>query len=189
MKSVSQLSSIGFETAEITIRKAKGDKPEQNIQVRGLSAGDLVKLMRVHGPTMVMIFERTIANKVHADTLIHDAAVAKGVDPTTVEESALDLGPILLQLVEQFPDLIADMVVLVTDDADQTKAFEVAKRLPVPVQLKIIQEVARLTLEDHGGVGELIETVTSLFGGVNGLVSALRTSASGSMVSGIQSAS
>jgi len=189
MQSVTQLSSIGFETAVVVIRKGKEGKPDQSIQIRGLSASDLVKLMRVHGPTMVQVFNRAVATKIHEDTLIHDAAVAKGADPGTVEESQLDLGPILLQMVEQFPDLIADVVVLVTDDANPGKAFEVAKRLPVPVQLKMLQEVSRLTLEDHGGVGELIETVTSLFGGINGLVTALRTSESGSMISSIRSGS
>lgn len=189
MKSVSQLSAIGFETAEITIRKGKAGAADQTIQVRGLSSSDLVKLMRVHGPSMVMIFERTIASKIHNDKLAFDAAAAKGIDPATVEDSPLELGPILLQLVEQFPELIADIVVLVSDDANQAAAFEVAKRLVIPVQLKILQEVSRLTLEDHGGVGELIETVTSLFGGLNGLMTNLRASASGSIASSIQSAS
>lgn len=188
MQSVTQLSSIGFETAEITIRKGKAGKPDQTIQIRGLSTKDLVKLMRVHGPSMVMLFERTLANKLHEDKLAYDMAVAKGADPNAVEETPLDLGPIILQLVEQFPDLIADLVVLVSDDPNPNEAFKVAQRLPVPVQLKLLQEVSRLTLEDHGGLGELIETVTGLFGGINGLMSTLRASAAGSIQSSTPSA-
>lgn len=178
--SLTQLTDIGFETAEITVRPAKGDKPAQTLKVRGIGLQDLMKLLRVHGPGMVGLF-----NKLMGAAQIAEATKGEGaasVDP-------LDAANIILVAMEQAPDLIADLIVLATDSPNTQAAFQVASRLPMPVQLKALQEIVRLTLEEHGGVGEFIETVLSLVGGANGLLNNLRAYTAGSLPSGAPSAS
>ena len=185
--SLTQLTDIGFETADITVRAAKpakGDKPavpEQKITVRGIGLQDIRKLLRVHGPGMAKLFD----DSMKAVTI---AAATQGEKPAP-EVDPLDAGNIMIAALEQAPDLIADLIVLATDSPNTVEAFKVAERLPLPVQLKALTEIVRLTLEEHGGLGEFIETVLTLFGGVNGLVKNLRTSEAGSLQSNAQSAS
>src|SRR5690606_36122431 len=156
-----QLTELGFETEEILVRPAKGDKPAQSITVRGIALDDIMKLFRVHGPDIIKLYDNLTSDKAKLE--------------------AGDSAQIVLQALEQFPDLVADLIVLATDAKNTVAAHAVAKRLPVTVQLNAIEAIIRLTLEDHGGVGELIETVLRMFGGVNGLLTNLRTT-QGSLV-------
>lgn len=149
-----QLTELGFETEEITVRPAKGDKPAQTITVRGIALDDIMKLFRVHGPDLIKLYDNLTKDK---------AKIENG-----------DSAQIVLQAAEQFPDMVADLIVLATDSPSTKAAHAVAKRLPITVQLKAMEAITRLTLEDHGGVGELVETLLRMFGGVNGLVANLR---------------
>lgn len=167
-----KLTELGFETAEITVKKAKGSPGQegyvaaQTISVRGISLDDLMKLFRVHGGQMVSTFNSMLAKyKDRADDL--------------------DMAQIVLQIAEQAPDLVADTIVLAMDTPNEERlaAFNVAKRLPIPVQLSCAEHIVRLTLEEHGGLGELVETVTRMVGGMNGLASKLTASKTGSLAS------
>lgn len=167
-----QLTELGFDTEEIVVKPAKGDKPQQSITVRGIALDDIMKLFRVHGPDIIKLYDQLTKDK---------AKLESG-----------DSAQMVLQALEQAPDLVADLIVLATDATNTKAAHAVAKRLPVTVQLKALEAIMRLTLEDHGGVGELIETILRMFGGVNGLLTNLRQtqgSVLGSTDSAAQSAS
>lgn len=167
-----QLSEIGFETINVLVRKGKGGQPDQHVTLRGISADDLMKLFRAHGPDMIKLFN-SLVGKYQAN--VDDANIVT----------------VLLDAAEQAPDLIADLIVLAADTpaAERVAAFNVAKRLPVPVQLKALQALVTLTLEDFGGVGELVETITHMTKGVNGLSKSLLASPNGSAASDVPSAS
>lgn len=170
MKSTSQLSSLGFATATVVIRKAKGDEPEQSLTVRGVSTQDIMKLMRVHGASLLTILNTTLAERA--------AEGGEGVSEDLASK-------FIFGLVEQLPDAIADLIVIVTDTPPEevAKAFAVATRLPLPAQLKLLQEIVRVTLEDFGGLGEFMETVISLAGSMNGLMASIRMLQAGSLTS------
>lgn len=184
MTSVSQLSALGFETAEVLVRKAKPAKPaqgtrpaqeatpDQYITVRGLSSHDVMRIVRVHGPSLVTTLTSVLAGR-------------------SVEDGANEAlaGEFIVRLAEQVPDAIADLIVIASDDQEPVKGFDIAKRLPLPVQLKVIQEVVKLTLEDFGGLGELVETVVTMLGGMNGLVAQMTSSTAGAATSNEPSAS
>lgn len=183
MQSVTNLSAFGFETAEIVLRKAKpavGDKPavpEAKIVVRGLGSHDVMRIVRVHGPSLVQTLTAVLASR--------------GDTPEATDADALQslAGEFIVRLSDQVPDAIADMIVVASDDPEPVKGFAIAKKLPLPVQLKAVQEIVRLTLEDFGGLGELMETVVTLLGGANGLATLLRSSQAGAMTSSEQSPS
>lgn len=58
-----------------------------------------------------------------------------------------------MELMEQFPDLVAQIIALAADSPDQ--AGECAK-LPGPVQLKAVIAVYDLTIEDTGGLNDFL---------------------------------
>lgn len=145
-----QLSELGFETRKIVVRPAKDDKPEVALTVRGISAEDVMRLVQIHGPAMSKLFNQITSKEVAID-LDNTARIA------TV-------------LLNQAPDIVADLLLIATDEMDVNKGFEVAKRLPIPVQLNALEAIAELTFIDGGSVGEMIGTVTKMLAGTNGLV-------------------
>lgn len=188
MSGLSQLSQLGFETADVVVFKEKGKpgedkyRPEQKLRVRGLGLEDLMKLLRVHGPGMVTIFNQTVQAVRLAEATAESVEAKLNIDP-------LDAVRIFQIAFEQAPDLVADLIVLASDSDTPVEDVKKARKLPLPVQLKLLQEIFRLTLEEHGGLGELMETVMMLLGGANGLLKNLTALQAGSLQSAAQSAS
>lgn len=161
-KQLVQLTDLGFETEEVVIRPAKNNAPAQVLAVRGIAFTDIMKLFRVHGPDMIRLYTAL-----------------------TVEDGEeADIGPLFVQAIQQAPELVADLIVLAADQTDTVGAHRVAMRLPLPVQLDALEKITRLTLEDHGGLGELLQTVVRMFGGLNNMLQSLSASKTGSDQSG-----
>jgi len=148
------LTALGFETADVIARKAKGDQPARYLTVRGLSASDVMRLVKIHGPALGRMFETIVSGKVKLD--LDSAAMLAGM------------------CLDQAPALLSDIIVVAADTPPEEilDAFEQAQRLPVSVQLEAFEKIAELTFIDQTP-GEFVETVVKLLGGMNGLLSAL----------------
>lgn len=133
------MSDILFDTEEVTWGR---EGKEKSLVVRGLSTSDL-----------------TIAIKTHKGSLEKLFAFAEG----RLEEGqgVADFG---FELLDQFPDLIADLIGLA---ADKPEISDQVKKLPAPVQLKLAEAIYRLTIEDTGGINDFLHQVFALLRGMN----------------------
>lgn len=107
---------------------------EKVLTVRGLSTQDL-----------------TIAIRTHKDSLTKAFQMAEG----RLENNS-DLSEFGLELMEQFPGLVAQLIALATDKPDRAGEIE---RLPAPVQLRLMLAVYELTIEDTGGLQDFLQQV------------------------------
>lgn len=153
------LTALGFETADVLVRKGRGDKPDQFLTVRGLSSADVMRLVRIHGPALGRMFEMLVAGKVKLD--LDSAAMLAGM------------------VMDQAPALLSDVLVIAADTPPEEilTAFDAAQRLPVSAQIEAFERIAELTFIDQTP-GEFLETVVKMLGGMNGLLSALNLPAS-----------
>ena len=118
------------------VRWGKAGK-EKVLNVRGLSVQDL-----------------TTAIRTHKDSLNKAFSLAEG----RLEEDQ-DLTEFGMELMEQFPDLVALLIALAADMPD--RAGEV-KHLPAPVQLKLMMAVYEMTIEDTGGLQDFLQQVFAI---------------------------
>ncbi|KAE8546147.1 phage pre-tape measure protein [Marinobacter nauticus] len=111
-----------------------GKDGEKVLTVRGLSTQDL-----------------TIAIRTHKDSLTRAFSMIEGrLDD---DQSLTEFG---MELMEQFPELVALLIALAADKPD--KAGEVL-RLPAPLQLKLVEAIYELTIEDTGGLQDFLQNV------------------------------
>lgn len=105
--------------------------------VRGLSLTDLAVLIREHMPDMDAVFE-----------------LFQSLDTLKPEE----LTPLILSVTSQAPGLAANVIALAAGEGDASDA----ERLPAPVQVQAILEIAHLTFTEVGGVGKAMEMIADL---------------------------
>lgn len=122
-----------FDSEEVTW----GRDGKKSLSVRGLSTSDI-----------------TIAIKTHKDSLekLFSMAEQKFEDETSMAEMGMSL-------LDQFPDLLADLIALA---ADRPGDSEQIKKLPAPVQLKLAEAVYQLTIVDTGGLNDFLHQVFAL---------------------------
>lgn len=115
---------------------------EKSLTVRGLSSEDL-----------------TIAIRQHKESLDKMFAFAEGA----VSDASLPaLGA---ELLEKFPEVVALLITLAAD-MDQSEVSTIRK-LPAPVQLKLMLAVYQLTVEDTGGLQDFLALVFGLLKRIN----------------------
>lgn len=107
---------------------------EKVLTVRGLSTQDL-----------------TIAIRTHKDSLTKAFQMAEG--RLEDDQSLQEFG---LELMEQFPGLVAQLIALATDKPDRAGEIQ---RLPAPIQLKLMLAIYGLTIEDTGGLQDFLQQV------------------------------
>lgn len=149
----------------IGVPEEPGYVPAKNaryIEVRGMSADDVTRLVRIHGAALTRIFAQIVNGKGEID--VANTAAVIGL------------------MYEHAPEVLTDIIVMASDTpgTQYFDALEVAKRLPIPVQLKIAEDVAELTFMEHGGLGELAQIVIKVMGGVDGLLASVKASLIGS---------
>lgn len=96
--------------------------------VRGLNLEDVTVLMRQHLDELRQVYSLVGANS---------GKLLPGDTEATI-----------LKLISDTPALAAKIIAIASDEPDQ---IEAARRLSMPLQMKILLEVARLTFEDIGG--------------------------------------
>lgn len=99
------------------------------VEVRGLSLEDVTVLVRQHLPELKELYARFQG------------------DPKKLLPEGLDAERIALNCITEAPTLAARIICLASDERD----MDAARRLTMPLQMKILIEVIRLTFEDVGG--------------------------------------
>jgi hypothetical protein len=113
-----------------------GDGKER--AVRGLSLEDLSQLVSSHLDEMMEITTLYIQSQ-------------KDVFAST------NMTDVVLIAVRQFPKIVSEVISIVTDTPELRGV-----RLPVGLQIRVIQAAAKLTVEDAGGLGNLSATLQSV---------------------------
>lgn len=127
------------------------DKPL--ISVRGLNFEDTTVLVRRHLPALQRLFEIYGSRKL---------LPKEGEAEPAIEDVLHQIESIIFDLLVSSPDTAAQMIVLASDEPGATEA---AKRLSMPLQLKILFEIVRLTFEDVGGplaFGAMVRRILSM---------------------------
>ena len=149
------LIDLDVETRDILVRKQRGVegeegfKPAAYLTVRGLSSEDILRLVKIHGGAIAAIFDAVQKQKIE----LH-------LDNTATLASLM---------LDQAPDIVADLLVVASDSTDVLADFERAKKLPMPTQLAALEAVAELTFVDQTP-GEFLAAVVRMLGGMNGLI-------------------
>jgi hypothetical protein len=111
-----------------------GEKPF--FEVRGITLDDMTFLIGQHlGPI-------TRALKLYQES--REDIMAKG-----------NLQGFVMTLARDFPDLGAEVISAASDSLDD-ETRKVAKQLPIATQVHALSEIVRLSLEDAGGLGNLL---------------------------------
>lgn len=113
-----------------------GDGEER--AVRGLSLEDLSQLVAAHLDEMMEITTLYIQSQ-------------KDVFAST------NMTDVVMIAVRQFPKIVSEVIPIVTDTPELRGV-----RLPVGLQIRVIQAAAKLTVEDAGGLGNLSATLQSV---------------------------
>ncbi|PZR90340.1 MAG: hypothetical protein DI537_19180 [Stutzerimonas stutzeri] len=136
--------ALKFIAQTSTIRFVGGE-----ISVRGLSVPDLSILVQTHRDTAKELYERfTGIRKEDAITIEHAGTIAS-------------------ELITTAPAIVAHVIALAADVPDQ---FEEVVHLPIDVQAKALEDIARLTFAMEGGATGFLETLTRLAASTTRLV-------------------
>lgn len=127
------LSALAAQTASIPT-------PSGNLAVRGLGLSDISRLVQNYRSDLEGAFEK-----------VSQAA-----------ESAVEDDGFIAGLLEQAPDLVAEIIALATDQPHKAKD---AAKLPLSLQVAILEKAGELTFVGEGGVGKTLEIVINMIGG------------------------
>lgn len=123
------LSDLRLPTAEVEVPGAG-----LSLTLRGLSTLDVSALMKRHGEALNDVYETNIAG---AEDLPAVMQVARS-------------------LMETAPLAVAEIIALANEAPDHV---ETVSKLPLPVQLECLKQIALLTFHSEAEVGKLLETV------------------------------
>lgn len=119
---------------------------DSSFAVRGLSTSDLQHLLQQHGESMRDLFKDF-------------------VNGGATQLSKLELGPIVKELLERAPALVHDVISLAADADEEDRAM--VPKLPASSQLAALGAVFTLTLSTDGELGNGLEALTTMLGGLN----------------------
>lgn len=108
--------------------------------VRGLNLDDLSLLVRAHAEDMQALL--AMARKESGGVL-----------------SNLEIDGFLFKLIGELPVFAATVVAIA---ADEPEGGEAARRLPLPIQVKALLEIVRLTFEDTGGPKAFVALISDM---------------------------
>lgn len=118
--------------------------PYGEITVGGLSLEDITGLVSRYREDMEALF---------------DSVVGGGAMP--------DMKSGVYGLLDRFPALAAEIIVAGTGEAGDRDAITIARRLPFPVQLELLEAVAKETFRTEEGLGKAVEAVIRVFQGTS----------------------
>lgn len=118
---------------------------EPLIAVRGLALNDISYLIRDHLDQLNKLFD------------LYDK-------PETRETALAESAKFALHIVKEAPELVAQMIVLASDEPQEN--IEIARKLPLPVQVEAVRAIIELTFEEAGGAKKFLDSVMSLVSGV-----------------------
>lgn len=141
---------------EATIKTPGGD-----ITVRGLSLRDITELVRRHKAAFEGLFNDVTSGKADLDSLTNgDTLIA--------------------MLAQTAPELAAEVIAAGAGDGGDLEAIEVAKSLPFPTQVELLEQIGLLTFAMEGGLKKVVETVTRVMQSSTNALESVSASKAGS---------
>jgi len=146
-----------MELRDWTIPRAKVPLPGKRklgeeapyFEVRGLCADDLTFLVTMH----------------HAP--ITKALIVYQEQRERIMKGGNALTDFLLTLARDFPDLVAEVISAATDSLDDLTRQN-ARKLPFTTQLMALNEIVKLSMEDVGGLKNLLAEMRARVADANG---------------------
>lgn len=125
-----------------------------SFSVRGLSLDDISSLVQRYRPALQSIYEEF---EQQGDfTLESTASLVEG-------------------MIASFPGFVAYAIALASDEPEQA---ELARKLPMSVQVEAVEHIGRLTFVAEGGPKKVLATVVRVLKGARESVGSLGTSSS-----------
>jgi hypothetical protein len=152
-----QLRDYTIPKAPITLpgKAVNGVKPF--FEVRGLCADDLTFLISQHHEPIVRALQSYQENRTEFLT-----------------SGSLD--SFVMTLVRDFPALVAEVISAASDSLDD-ETREIARKLPITTQLSALSEISRLTMEETGGLKNLLAGMRERLADASGVLSEIGLSA------------
>lgn len=132
----------------------------QSFEVRGISLFDLMRAMGDYGPQMMLMFARATTS-VETGPITTDTVRARIAD-----------------LAREFPGVIAAAIALASDEYT-ANGVEIARKLPLPVQVDAIHKVLNLTFQSESELGNLVESLLAAMATLTGALPKSTTSPDG----------
>jgi hypothetical protein len=136
------------------------ETPGGPLAVRGVSLDDVIRLVRRNRVVAQVLFDQAMAGGINLD----------------------DTSAVGAMVMDQAPDFAAEIIALATDVGDE-EAIELAKQLPFPLQLELLETIGKQTFTTENSSKKVIETVARVLGGMSGAIQNLSASKTGSKVS------
>lgn len=127
--------------ADFSINKVKVDFRGGSLNMRGLALEDFSVLLRHYLPEMNALFD-LYDNKETRDTAISQS------------------GAFALKIVKEAPEMVAQLIVLAGDEPQEL--IDIARRLPLPVQVECVRNIIDLTFEEAGGAKKFLDSVMGM---------------------------
>lgn len=145
----------------IRIRRETIPYGEQEFEVRGFGAPDLMTLTAKHGTILAMVFGKIQQDRVPGQPVTTDAV--KGI---------------LRDVAGDFPDLAAAVIAIASESNDD-EGMEVARRLPLPVQVEALEAIFMLTFSSEAEVKKLVESLSRMAVAASGALTGVSLSPTG----------
>ena len=118
--------------------------------LRGLSVNDLKILINHHRDVATTLFAKVV-----------------GIKGDEAENPLADIDSIVMMVIDEFPNVLADFIALSADDLDNGEDY---LAIPVMSQFEAIGKICRLTFGEDEALKKLVATVTKLIAGINSTV-------------------
>jgi len=120
-----------------------GKDSANSVVVRGLSYNDFVELFTEFGKAVDILFEVIEGGEAKIQSFAENGGIKE-----------FGAG-----MIKKSPQLVAKLIALATDSPSQ--ATQVA-RMPLPVQMRLLEAVYRLTVEEAGGLADFLQLVLKI---------------------------
>lgn len=131
--------------SDFAINRDKVDFRGGSLELRGLALEDFSVLLRNHLPEMNALFD------------MYD-------NDETRETAISQAGAFALKIIKEAPDMVATMIVLAGDEP--AELIDIARKLPLPVQVECVRKIIDLTFEESGGAKKFLDNLMGMIGGL-----------------------
>lgn len=113
---------------------------DQSFEVRGITLFDIMQVLGDFGPQMSLAFGQITARE-------KGLSLGKG-----------EVKDRLADLAREFPDLLAAIVALASDDYSK-EAMTIVRQLPMAAQVAALEQIFSLTFRSEAEMGKLMESL------------------------------
>jgi hypothetical protein len=136
---MSRLADFEIASRKVTVPNPNGEPLE--LVVSGLSFDEIVGLVSAYGDELQAVYQ----------------------EASTGETDVADVASLFWSMFNKAPEVVALIIALGINELDQV---EKVGRLPLSVQLELLEAVGELTFISEGGPGKVLEIVTRMVQGM-----------------------